>query len=296
MKQGHLDHALLAARVSLLRGSREQPPHASIVIPVNAQGDLIPVLNTVNNLCAYNGRRRLEIVLAINNYAAHSPPPELASYSEMGLTIAALPAIKEFRPGVYYRVAFGARILGTEAANSNNTIHFDADCRLVNATTLLDWYVDMLATGYSLAYTPVGYYDVRNDLSIKVRLTVHHITRWLKRNLLRIPTSRGSNYAVNRQLLLRLFDEQLVREDLQLGRAVKAAGGKCVYAGQRDLRVLTSGRNFYPGWTKLFRYNRYRLRYNLSQLRQKSRGGDLLQQAIELRAASSGQPSQTQEE
>ena len=103
--------------------------------------------------------------------------------------------------------------------------------------------------------------------SIRVRLAVHHIMRWIKRNLVRIPTARGSNYAIDRSRLLKLVDSGIVEEDLQVGLAVKGAGGGCVYSGERPLQVFTSGRRFHAGWSQLFRYNRYRFHYNLSRLR-----------------------------
>ena len=248
-----------------------------------AQADLQKALETVANICDYKGRHRLEIVLAINNYPPDKPPSQIEQYSKMGLTIAALPRMQDLKSGAQYRVAFGARVLGAKAARSDITVHLDADCQLPNATVLLDWYINKLRSGYKLAYTHVGYYDVRDSFSIHVRLKVHHISRWVKRNIFRIPTSRGSNYAVDRSLFLMLFEEGRIREDLQLGPAVRSEGGDTIYSGKSQLQVLTSGRNFYPGWSKLIRYNRYRLRYNLSQLRNDQEESDLLRKAIELR-------------
>jgi hypothetical protein len=278
-----IDLALLQTRIERLRGDASLPPDASIVIPVNAKSDLGKALETVDNICNYNGRHRLEIVLAINNFPRNDPPVEIEQYARMGLTIAALAHMQDLKPRAQYRVAFGGRILGTRAAHSDITVHVDADCRLANATRLLDWYISKLREGYKLAYTHVGYYDVRESLSIQVRLGVHHMSRWVKRHIFRIPTSRGSNYAVDHSLFLQLFEEGRVREDLQLGSAVSSAGGKTIYSGKPQLKVLTSGRNFHPGWRKLFRYNRYRLRYNLSQLRGSQKESDLLKKAMQLR-------------
>src|SRR6266566_2089253 len=45
-----------------LRGNYENPPDASIVVPVNAQGDLENVLQLLADIAKYTGRHALEVV------------------------------------------------------------------------------------------------------------------------------------------------------------------------------------------------------------------------------------------
>jgi len=94
----------------------------------------------------------------------------------------------------------------------------------------------------------------------------------LKRVPLRIPTTRGSNYAVDRRVLLPLYERNLLSDDLNVGPALKSAGGDVVYSGARSLQVLTSGRRFKGGWLKLFRYLAYRLGYNVRMIASSNRG------------------------
>jgi hypothetical protein len=89
---------------------------------------------------------------------------------------------------------------------------------------------------------------------------------------LRIPTTRGSNYAVDRRVLLPLYERNLLSDDLNVGPALKSAGGDVVYSGARSLQVLTSGRRFQGGWLKLFRYLAYRLGYNVRMIASSNRG------------------------
>ena len=63
--------------VKRLRGDPTVPPHASIVVPVNAQADLENVLDIVGDVSRYEGSRTFEVVLVINNYPADAPPREL---------------------------------------------------------------------------------------------------------------------------------------------------------------------------------------------------------------------------
>ena len=135
-----------------------------------------------------------------------------------------------------------------------------------NPTPLLDWYVSRLEEGAAAAYTRVGYYDLRPLWSVRARIAVHHGARWAKRNILHIPTLRGSNYAINRSLFLALYDQGLLMDDLNVGPTVKAKGGSVAYSSERDLLVLTSGRKFQGGWLKLIRYLGYRLGYNVRMI------------------------------
>ena len=86
--------------------------------------------------------------------------------------------------------------------------------------------------------------------------------RWGKRVLLRIPTTRGSNYAVARDVFLDLYDSGALADEMNVGPTFKARRLGVAYSGKRKLAVLTSGRRFIPGLGELWRYNLYRLRYN----------------------------------
>jgi hypothetical protein len=253
----------VAESISRLRGPADRPPDATIVIPVNAQADLGHACHALSELGGYRGRYTFDVVLVVNNYAPNEVPPEVAAYREAGAHVVALPSA--WRPGEV--VSFTARIPGIKAASSQAIICLDADVRVRNPTALLDWYVERLREGAAAAYTHVGYYDLRPLLSVRSRIAIHHAARWVKRVLLRIPTLRGSNYAVERDLLLALYDDGLLTDDLNVGPAFKRRRGAVVYSGAPELVVLTSGRRFTGGWRKLARYLVYRLRYNLLVLR-----------------------------
>ena len=92
------------------------------------------------------------------------------------------------------------------------------------------------------------------------------MARWIKRAFLKIPTARGSNYTVTKTLMLELYDKGMLADEMNVGPTFKAFGRKVVYSGSKNLTVLTSGRMFNPGWMKIFRYFRYRLKYNLRVL------------------------------
>jgi hypothetical protein len=249
----------LRKQILRIRGEIESNPDASIVMPVNAQGDLENVLRLVGDITRYTGPYSLELILVINNFPPNEPPVEIDTYAGLGLRIVSIANIRE--PGE--APGFTARIPGAEAALSENTIFFDADCRIPNPTVLLDWYIQQFKMGTQAAYTPVEYYDLRDRFSIRVRIWVHHFARWIKRAILRIPTIRGSNYAINRSLILRLYTQGILADDMNVGPAARSAGAKVVYNGSREMRVLTSGRMFSGGWSKLFKYLFYRLRYNM---------------------------------
>jgi hypothetical protein len=252
----------LGVELRRLRGDPAALPDASVVIPVNAQEDLKNVLGILGDVARYEGTATLEVVLVINNYPEDDPPRELETYARAGVRTVGVPNAR--RPGEV--VSFTARVPGAREASSEVTIYFDADCRIPNPAALLTWYIDELKRGAQAAYSRVGYYDLRALWSVRARIAIHHAARWTKRALLRIPTVRGSNYAVDRTLFLRLYDEGLLIDDLNVGLAVKTSGGSIAYSGERELRVLTSGRRFKGGWLKLARYLRYRLLYNLRVL------------------------------
>jgi hypothetical protein len=239
------------------------PPDASVVVPVNAQGDLGNVLTLLGDVGRYAGPHEFEVVLVVNNYAADGPPPELQALRALHrVRVLAVPSVRE--PGV--AVALSARLVGMRAARSPYAIHLDADCRVPDPTSLLDWYVERLHAGDGVAYTRVRYHSVRRRPSVYARIAIHHGARWVKRVVLRIPTTRGSSYAVQVPLLMRLHAEGLVADEMNVGPAAKSGGARVVYSGDRRLAVRTSGRMFAGGWWRLWRYLRYRLRYNLRVL------------------------------
>jgi hypothetical protein len=255
-------HARLSAQLARLRGDRTVSPDASVVIPVNAQGDLTNVLQILHDLTAYVGSHRLEIVLVVNNYACEAPPAEISLYRDMGVEVVSIPNVR--RPGE--AIGFSARIPGIRAAKSSYAILFDADCRIPNATALIDWYVKQFRAGANAAYTYVGYYDLPNLVVNHLHTLTHHGARWFKRAVLRIPTTRGSNYAVERSMMLGLYEQGLLADEMNVGPVFKAHRGRVVYSGNRRLKVLTSGRMWTGGWVRLFRYLIYRTRYNLRVL------------------------------
>jgi hypothetical protein len=258
----------LGARVARVRGDSSSAPHATIVIPVNAQGDLERVLDVVDDVVSYDGPHTFEVVLVVNNYPPGEPPEELEAYRRAGLRVVAVP--NAWRAGE--AVCFSARIPGVSAASSDRIVLFDADTRVPNPTAVLGWYVDQFERGAAVAYTHVGHYDVRPMWSVRARVASHHLARWGKRVVLRIPTTRGSNYGVDRTAFLPLYDRGLLADDLNVGPTVKAAGGRVAYSGARELRVLTSGRKFKGGWRRLARYLRYRLLYNVRLIRSRDDG------------------------
>jgi hypothetical protein len=251
--------AMIRAGLERLRGDPARLPDASIVVPVNAQGDLGNVRRLLGDLGAYDGARTFEVVLVVNNYPPEAPPAEIDVLRELGAKVVAVPSVR--RPGE--PASFTARIPGLRAASSERVMSFDADCRIPRATALLDWYVAQLDGGAKAAYTPVGYHELRRRSSVFARIATHHAARWVKRVLLRVPTTRGSNYAVDRDTMLGLYSDGFLADDMNVGPAVKGAGGRVAYSGARSLKVLTSGRMFRGGWRKLARYLFYRLRYNL---------------------------------
>lgn len=257
---------LLQKQLFRLRGNLNSSPDASIVIPVNAQKDLSNISRLLSDLGRYSGDQRIEIILVINNYPLNDLPYEIELYQQIGLTVIAIPRV-EHRGGV----AIAARIPGIRAARSSNILLFDADCRIPNPTALVNWYIAQFKAGYDLAYTHVEYTDLAPGLSVKARIWVHHASRWFKRNILGIPTSRGSNYAIRRQLVLDLFEKGRIPYDLHVGPVVKWMGGKIAYSGAPELVVLTSGRFFAPGWKVLVDYLIWRLGYYGRILRPKAK-------------------------
>lgn len=257
-----IDTARIRENALRIRGNPARPPDASVVIPVNAQGDLQNALRTVGDVVRYRGDHTLEIVLVINNYPAERPPRQIDLYRRLGLRSLGIPNVR--RPGE--AAGFSARIPGVRAARSENVILFDADCRIPDITALADWYIARFRSGASAAYTHVAYYDFVDVPSLYLRLALHHLARWAKRSLVRVPTTRGSNYAVKRTLMLELYAKGMLADEMNVGPTFKAVYGRVDYSGSGRLAVYTSGRMFTPGVWKLARYFRRRLFYNLRVL------------------------------
>jgi Glycosyltransferase like family 2 len=253
----------LAAGLARLRGNPSAPPSASIAVPVNARGDVDNVLVLLGDLSRYRGPHTFEVILGVNNFPPAEPPTAIERLRALGIRVEAVPTLDR-RPGE--AVCLAARMIGVRAAVSPFVILFDADCRIPDPEALLDWYVGAFRDGAALAYSRVDYVGLRPRASIRARIIAHNLARWTKRVVFRIPTTRGSNYGLERDLMIRLHDEGVLADDLNVGPAVKWASGRIVYSNAASHRVLTSGRMFRGGWMKLLRYLVYRLRYNVRVL------------------------------
>jgi glycosyltransferase involved in cell wall biosynthesis len=258
----HIDLFSLTSQILQMRGDPDRAPDASVVIPVNAQGDLENVMDILTDLTGYAGNCKFEIIFVINNYKEGNEPQAIDMYRDMGVQVVARPSVR--RAGE--AVGFTARIRGVYAAKSEYVLLFDADCRIPNATALLNWYIEQFRNGADAAYTHVDYYNLHPHASIRFRMLIHHGARWFKRVIMGIPTTRGSNYAVRRTKVLKYYDKGLLADEMNVGPTFKKFNGKVAYSSDKDLVVLTSGRMFGGGWIKLFRYLLYRLRYNLRVL------------------------------
>ena len=250
----------LQESIKQLRGDIKRPPNTSIIIPVNAKEDLEAGLGILKDIVEYKGRYSIELILVINNYPKENPPKEITMFRKLGITVVAAASAR--RSGEV--VIMSARALGVKAASASTTIHFDVDCKVWDINALVDWIIASMNSEVKVAYSHVGYYDLRKLPSVYCKIAIHNLVRWIKRNLFRVPTTRGSNYAVDRSLFLELYNAGKLSVDLQIGPAAKLAGARVVYSGQPKLRVFTSGRRFRGGWIKLLNYLRYRLNYNLN--------------------------------
>jgi hypothetical protein len=250
-------------RLRALAAAPGVAPDLSVVVPVNAQGDLQNVLRLLCDVSTYRGPATLEVILVVNNFPPEMPPPEVNTLPSLGVRVVAIPNVR--RAGE--AVGFSARIPGIRAAASEYVVLFDADCRVVDATALLNWYAQVFRGGARAAYTHVAFYDFENSLSIRTRHRIHHGARWIKRNVFRIPTTRGSNYAVSRTPMLEMYEEGLLADEMNVGPAFARRKGPVAYSGRRQLMVYTSGRMARRGWLRIPRYFFYRLRYNFRVLR-----------------------------
>lgn len=248
-----------------LRPNAERTPDVSVVVPVNAKGDLEKVLTLLADISRYDGQAAVEVVLVVNNFPEGEPPPEVMELERLGARVLAVPSVRRAdRPGE--AVCLSARIPGIRAAACEFIVLFDADCRIPNITALLDWYVAQFRNGARASYTAVGYYGLPSGLSTRARFAIHHGSRWVKRTILGIPTTRGSNYAVHRDSMIDLYERGYLADDFNVGPAFKKFGLEVSYSGRRALTVYTSGRMFRPGWKRIIPYYWYRLRYNLRVL------------------------------
>ncbi len=252
----------LAARLNALRPADGLAPAASVVVPVNARGDLRNVQRVLSDVGRYDGAGTLEVILVVNNFPEDSPPAEIKTLEALGARVLAVPDIR--KPGE--APGFSARIPGVRAAASEQVVLFDADCRIPHPAPLIDWYAAQLRGGATAAYTHVAYYDFTDAVSIQVRFALHHSTRWFKRTALGIPTTRGSNYAVRRSVMLDLYERGLLADEMNVGPAFQRHVGRVAYSRDPNHTVYTSGRMFRPGWRRIAPYLLYRLRYNLRVL------------------------------
>jgi hypothetical protein len=243
-------------------GQDAERPDVSVVVPVNAQGDLKNVRSLLDDVAAYKGPHSVETVLVVNNFPAGRIPPEVAELRRTGAVVLTIPSVR--RPGE--AVGFSARIPGLRVASAPYAVLFDADCRVPDATALLNWYVEQLRQGAFAAYTPVAFYEFDRSLSLRAFFAVHYAARWVKRCIFRIPTTRGSNYAVRCEAVLDLYEQGLLADEMNVGPTVKRFKGPVSYASGKPLTVLTSGRMLDAGWGWLAPYFLRRLRYNMRVL------------------------------
>lgn len=235
----------------------------SIVVPVNAQGDQDAAMALLGDLARYRGPHRFETIVVLNNYAPDEEPRGQKRLEDSGARVVRVPDVRTDGLSVY----IGARSLGARNASADTVVLFDADCRIPDSTALIDWYVDTLRDGTHAAYTAVRHHSLSRHPSVRIRVRLHHAARWFKRVVLRVPTMRGSNYAVPRSTFLRLVDAGRIIHDIDVGPALKAEGVPIRYGGASELRVLTSGRYLRAGWGRVLRWVPKRLAYHLRRLR-----------------------------
>lgn len=255
----------LGSALAAMRPAAGSAPDVTIVVPVNAQGDLQKVLALLGDVSRYDGPDGVEVLLVVNNYPEAEPPAAIQDFERLGARVIAVPNVRRAdRPGE--AVCLSARMPGIRAAASDLVVLFDADCRIPNVTALLNWYRAEFRRGARVSYTAVGYYGLPTGPSMRVRFAIHHVSRWVKRNLLGIPTTRGSNYAVHRESMVDLYERGYLADDFNVGPAFRKFGLRVTYSGRRAFTVYTSGRMFRPGWKRILPYYWYRLRYNLRVL------------------------------
>ena len=236
-------------------------PDISVVIPVNAQGDLENVEHLLSDIESYEGRLSVETILVVNNFPPGRVPPRVDQLRERAVVLA-IPDVRKFGEAV----AFSGRVHGMRIAQADYVIVTDADCRLRSATAFIDWYYEQLSTWACAAYTHVVFQDYEPVPSVRFKLALSHAARWVKRVILRIPVTRGASYGVRRKEMLELYEAGVLADEMNVGPAFKRIVGPVAYGSSKELQVLTSGRMFRPGWMTAVPYFLYRLRYNLRVL------------------------------
>jgi hypothetical protein len=253
-----------AARVGTESGAPvplKGEPDISIVIPVNAQGDLENTEHLLSDLARYGGGLSVETILVVNNYPPGHVPPQVDRLRERA-TVLTIPNVRKFGEAV----AFSGRVQGMRIARARYVIVTDADCRIQHPTAFIDWYYEQLSTRAHAAYTHVAFQDLEPGLSVVFQIGLSHALRWVKREILRIPVTRGASWGVRRVELLELYEAGVLADEMNVGPAFKRLVGPVVYGSRKELHVLTSGRMFRPGWFRAIPYLLYRLRYNLRVL------------------------------
>ncbi len=236
-------------------------PDISIVIPVNAQGDLENIEHLLSDFERYDGQLSVETILVVNNFPPGQVPPQVGKLRKRA-TVLAIPDVRKFGEAV----AFSGRVHGMRVARSRYVIVTDADCRVRNPTAFIDWYHRQLSTRAHAAYTHVAFQDFDPVLSVRFHIGLSHALRWVKREIFRIPVTRGASYGARREELLELYDAGVLADEMNVGPAFKRLRGPVAYGSKKELEVLTSGRMFRRGWSRAISYNLYRLRYNLRVL------------------------------
>jgi hypothetical protein len=236
-------------------------PDIAVVIPVNAQGDLENIEHLLSDLERYEGPLAVETILVVNNYPPDRPP-NVERLRRRATSVLTIPSVRKFGEAV----AFSGRVHGMRVARSPYVVVTDADCRIPNPTAYIDWYHEQLSTWAHAAYTHVEFQDFDPVLSVRFHIVVSHAARWVKREILRIPVTRGASYGARREELLELYDAGLLADEMNVGPAFKRLVGPVAFGAKKDLHVLTSGRMIRRGWWRVIPYNLYRLRYNLRVL------------------------------
>jgi len=145
------------------------------------------------------------------------------------------------------------------------TIHTDCDVEIPDVTAYIDWYCGKIGEGCGVAYSRVKYVDLDGRISSHAGLAIHHVTRWIKRNLFRLPTTQG-NFAIRRDLFEKLYREGRISIELQVGPSARLDREEVAYSSSKKHRILTSGRAWNIAWGELVPYFYYRLKVNLKAL------------------------------
>src|SRR5438445_13508262 len=118
-----VDPTAIATGLSAVAPPAGSDPDLSIVVPVNAQGDLRNVLRLAGDVARYDGPAKLELILVVNNFPAEAPPGEITTFQQLRIRVVAVPNVR--RPGE--AVGFSARIPGVRAATSECVVLLDAE-------------------------------------------------------------------------------------------------------------------------------------------------------------------------